>query len=451
VRRAWAAAALLAATATPSRAADDDAAGRAFVELVASKSACVVGERIRLRLRVGFDAAYFRDHAVQAYQQRLDVPARVESPWFHRPKDAVLRAADDQRAAGLSFALDDEVASAPRVADETRGGRAFAVIERSWTCVPTRAGDLTIPAPALRFTHATRFDDDAFGGRTPADRAETLVRGAALVVHAAAPPAGGRPDEFGGAVGRFTVAADVDRRDVAAGESFKLTLRVEGDGELDLFDAPSLAGLAGFHVYGVLDEKADARRTLVYETAATRDDVREIPSIPFAFFDPADAAYHVVRTSPIALRVRPAATPSSRDEPARPTTLRWIVVESAAAGLAIVALLLVRRSRAKRSPPGDERPVREEAARFQAELAAPGADVAQSLAAFVAACLRCPTAAVIAPDLASRLVAAGASLDVAKRTSELLERLVAARYGGGSSSGEADAARAVVDDLVREL
>jgi hypothetical protein len=438
VRRAAAAAALVALASVVARAGDDLGEDHAFVEIVASKETCWLGETIDLKLRVGYDAAFFRDHAVQMFAQKLDVPLRVEAPWLRRPVGATVR--DGAVASsGLSFALDDDVVFATPAADATRDGRVFRVIESTKRCTPSAAGDLQVRAPTLRFAYASTFEDDFVHGRMPVDRREAVIIGRSPTIHVRALPAAGRPPEFAGAIGKFTIAAEAAPRDVAVGDTFKLTLTVRGDGTS--VSAPHPADLGGLHVYGEIEK---TRGAFEYDVAALRDDVTSVPPIAFAFFDPDAGQYRVVKTDAIPLRVRESPT-NARAEPTRDDdsrASRWPVVVAVVVALAFFGVFVRRRMRARAAEDVGGGHVREAAAAFRAR--APDAD---ALAAFLAACLHCPTAAVISPDLASRLVAAGAPSDVAKRAASLLERLVAARYGGDASPDDAAAARAVVDEV----
>lgn len=53
---------------------------------------------------------------------------------------------------------------------------------------------------------------------------------------------------------------------------------------------------------------------------------------------------------------------------------------------------------------------------------------------------------MITPDLPRRLEAAGAPPDLARRTADLLDALVASRYGGGPVAEGAARAQAVVEE-----
>ena len=74
-------------------------------------------------------------------------------------------------------------------------------------------------------------------------------------------------------------------------------------------------------------------------------------------------------------------------------------------------------------------------------------DLTGALTEFLAAVLSCSPAAVISPDLADRLVAAGVSRDLAERAGALVADLVGARYGGESGGEELRRATELVEQM----
>jgi hypothetical protein len=393
---------------------------RAFVEWEAPRDSYFVHEVIRLRLRLGYDRDFFRTNAVPLFRQPMDVPVHVRVPGTG-PFEV-------EAVGGVRVALNDGVAGAAAVEDAVRDGRTYAVLEIELVHVPEEALRIAVPAPTLRYAYATRFEEDLIQGRLGTDPREVTVTGAPLALEVRPLPEEGRPREFDGAVGRFSVRAEVDRTSVNTAEILKLTLSIEGEGSMDSVSPPRL-DLPGFHVYGRID--AQGKRSFTYDIAPVSV-VTEVPPIPFAFFDPGVAAFRVVRTAPIPLDVRGAVAPRA--------TGPW------AAGLALLGALAGglwwwRRAR-RRGPPPDPQAER---ARAAAAALGTAADLADAFAEFLAAHLRCPRAAVIAPDLEARLAAAGVPGDLARRAAATLERLVAARYGGEAPG------RSGVDSLAREI
>jgi oxygen tolerance protein BatD len=443
----------------------DDADPRAFVEVVAERTTPFVGEAVRVRLRFGFERAFLERDVVPLFGRRLDVPVQLRARTL---EDESGVGPDDEPDGGrrVTFALGERVAEAAAVEDRVDGGRTFAVFEIVRRIVPRASGALLIPAPHLRFAYATRFEESLIDGRVPADRREAVVAGRTLRLDVRPIPNAGRPAEFTGAVGRFTLAADATPRSAAVGESVKLALAFEGEGDLALFEPPSLADLDGFHVRGRI-ESTDAggrRRTVTYDLAPLRAGAGEIPPIAFAWFDVRDpAGYRTLRTPAIPLDVRPSkesAAPSPAPtmppvaEPAvapvapraSPRSLApWLAAGAlAAACVAAVALLVNRRARRSAPAVGARRP-HGSAEAFRAR--AVDGELSGALSEYLAGRLGVPAAATIAPDLGARLVRAGVPTDLAARAAAALDALVAARYG----SPDPGPGAAEIESLVAEL
>lgn len=452
-------------------------AQHAFVELATPRDTYYVQESIRLRLRLGFEREFFEENGIQLFHRRLDVPLQLEAPWLENLPGAILLAGEADGPGGprLSFALGDDRAEAAQVEDRLVEGRTFTVLELERSYLPTTPGPLAIPAPLLRFAYATRFEEDFINGRVPADRREASVTGQPLTLTILPLPAEGRPDEFSGAVGRFAVRAEARARD--EGDGLELVLTIEGEGNLGGFEAPRLDGLQGFHVYGRIEERSGTRRAFTYDLAPLAATVREVPPIPFTFFDAGPpAGYRTVRTAPIPLAVppgadtpqvpdtgaggasaseaatgsEPAATPpGGADEPG-PSWPFFAALLLVSGGLAL-AFFVWWRAREREGADADRTRTRGAAEAFHARAGDPRADPGEALAEFLAAHLSCPTAAVITPDLATRLEAAGVPAELAARTAAQLAALVAARYGGSAPSRSSPAVRELVDELERSF
>ncbi|MCI0585870.1 MAG: hypothetical protein L0323_03400, partial [Planctomycetes bacterium] len=296
----------LLAAALAAGAPGGEAENLAFVEVRASKEEVYAGEPIHLSLRFGVEVRLLSEGVVPVSMRRLDVPVLVEAPWFDGLPGAPAAAGPAQDQPGASFALNDGVARALRDGEAGRDGRTYRVLEVERTLWPGAPGEFEVPETVLRAAYATRFEEDALGGRVPLDRNPIEVRAPALRVRVLPLPAEGRTAGFTGAVGRFTVRAECAVREIPTGGSAKLLLRFEGEGNLGSFDPPRLDGLEGFHVRGLVEERAPGTRTITYDLAPLGPAVREIPPIPFPYVDPGPpAGYRLARTDPIPLRVRP--------------------------------------------------------------------------------------------------------------------------------------------------
>ncbi|MHC4937976.1 MAG: BatD family protein [Planctomycetota bacterium] len=387
-----------------------------LLELVAletrvDKESYFVYEPVSVEVVVRYDAEKFRSQGVQLFPRELDLPVRIEAEWLDGIEGTILR---PPQPGGLTFALNDEIVA---------GERADGALVIRRTYLPTSPGELIFPAPVLRCATATEFRDDFIHGRMPVDRTDITVEGTERRVLVLPLPAEGRPERFGGAVGRFQVEVESDPGTLDLNEIFKLVLRIEGEGNLAHFDTPRLA-LAGFHVYGSVDDRGERRRSITYDVAPAELGVTQVPPIEFGYFDPAAGEYRSSTTEPIPVRVVGAT--------ARVEESFWPWYLAGALALFAAGLLMLRR---RREPDAIEKA----AAQFHA---------GKTFEEFLASMLDCPAAAVISPDLADRLCAAGVPGDLAARAAGLVEKRVGARYGGAEpGEPERAEARALVDAI----
>jgi hypothetical protein len=179
-------------------------------------------------------------------------------------------------------------------------GRPFRVLQLRRTFVATRPGPLSFPESFLEFGFVGSGFFDT--------RKETYHVGfPAFELEVAPLPEEGRPLDFSGAVGSVRALASVDRRDVDAGDSIKLSVEWFGDANLEFVEPPDPSRMEAFdrfRLYGTTDRFSGDRRRVVYDLAPISAEVTEIPALPLSVFDPAAGAYTTVATEPIAIRVR---------------------------------------------------------------------------------------------------------------------------------------------------
>ena len=136
-------------------------------------------------------------------------------------------------------------------------------------------------------------------------------------------PVAGRPDTFVNAIGSgFAIDVQASRTVVAVGDPIELTVRLRGDGPLTGLSLPPLGGpeaLPTAHfsvpegsVVGEIDEQARAK-TFTVTVRVKSAEVREVPPIAFAYFDPLAGEYRTVTSRPIALSVGAAELVGAAD------------------------------------------------------------------------------------------------------------------------------------------
>jgi len=455
----------------------------AFVTYQLSSNEVFLQESVRVTLRFGIESGFMDERMIPRFTRPLDLSVEVVAD----PATAVsgdgdpdvleLLASSVPAPGSLSFALGGDVAFATPVGTEDREGRTFRVYEHTRRFVATRTGPVVVDAPRIRLSHATRFELDLFGERTPVDRRDLTVEGTSLAFGVKKLPEPTRLTDFSGAVGSFAITASVEPTMLRMGERATLTLTIRGEGALDRFEPPDLSHLAGLHTLGVLDTMGDGARTIRYDLTPTGVALTEIPSIEFTYFDPKDGgSYRRIGTDPLPFAVEADPSASSIADAAIPgggepvpdngwipfSPKPWVpshsgfppatgsyfgFVSAIALPWVVFAFFLPwwrRRQRDREDPLGARE--RRAAGRFRAAMRE-GLPVEPAFAEYVAARLRTPEAAAIDPALCDRLVDAGVTEFTAKWTAEHLRELTASRYGGPAVRSE----RMVTEELVGEL
>jgi hypothetical protein len=360
--------------------------------------------------------------------------------------------------------------------DHERGGERWLRFAYERSFLPTRIGTITLPAPLFRY-HVLRKEgrQDIFGTTRGGVTEQYYAQGRPLTIEVLPIPEAGRPTPYYGAVGRFALEASLDRDQVKVGASVRLTLTVRGQGNLEFLRLPALDDLPGFHKLGQTEPRRDGEKVVVtYDLTPLSPEVREVPPIAWNWFDttPGVEAFQTVRTPALPLRVLPlaegetllpAGAPAAKavtpgvddifDLPALdgpPVVVRPLPSWAWAAALLGPWLLAVgwslwRRHRAARAADPVGRRARAAAKACRSRLDRGEAPL-EALAGYLGDRLGVPAAAVIAPDLSARLVAAGLDASAAAAVVAAIERGTAARYGGGEPF-TAEAVRALVRDL----
>jgi hypothetical protein len=132
-----------------------------------------------------------------------------------------------------------------------------------------------------------------------------------LVIDVQPLPAAGQPRGFDpAAVGRFQLAARVDRDHVQVGEAVTLTITINGQGNLRKLPPPTLARPDGWKLYdpkiAVSIDPADVvtgTKTIEYLLLPERAGSTTLPAFKLPYFDPSTKSYVVEKTTPLRLEV----------------------------------------------------------------------------------------------------------------------------------------------------
>jgi hypothetical protein len=433
--------------------------GRAFVLPVVSNSEPYVGEPFTL--------------AYHFYQDRLPRPVNLQ---MDSPRHDTMLAEEPYRAQTI---MPTEIV--------TIGGRDYdvTVLYRS-TLTPTRPGTfnidgfttefrLPVQSPSRRRSPRSPFD--AFFDLDPAFSPMVTVeaRGAPVEINVRAVPTAGRPDDFLGTVGDFTLASEVDRRTASEDDLITLSVRIEGEGNPALVAAPVLPDSNDFEVFDSSEsvEKRSGRgplagsKTVEFLLRPKRAGTLRVPAFSYPIFNPSTGEFFELTSPSHTVQVAPgraSTVASGSDEPvqALPELSRdldyikpllglraagppapllgspffWAVQAGA---LLLAAAAAVRADRRRRIDPAEERRrqswtaldlrlkrIEKLSGPRAAEEAAQGLE--RALREFIADWFNLKADGLTAPEISFRLMGAGLSKEAIKRIEDIMEECARVRY-----------------------
>jgi len=231
---------------------------------------------------------------------------------------------------------------------ETIDGKTYQVFTFKTALSPARAGKIEIgpvqvntivrmprnpqrnPAmPRDLFDPNDPFMDNFFSDPffAPSVPQEIKFKSESVMLNVKALPPGA-PPEFGGAVGNFTLGADVKPKSAQIGDPLTVTATITGRGNFDRVTAPAFEDERGWHKYPPSsdfkkDDDVGISGTKTIETVLSANERKDkIPAQLFSYFDPAKEQYVTLRAEPIPVRVEggtapaPTAAPKTTQAPA---------------------------------------------------------------------------------------------------------------------------------------
>ena len=259
----------------------------------------------------------------------LDIPFFVDGAVsgcaFARPLDGFLNGLLAERPESGGFLMNDFTVSNRAMPLSLLGGRSPAVFHLARSAAelegkPAWRYQLSFPFKATeegacRFP-PVRFKGHVFiGGDDDAQPRPQVVFAVSepLTVSVTPPPAEGRPASFIGSLGtRMAAAISLDAQSCSEGDPIELTLEVTGDQTLGnmkpprIFDDRRMA--ERFRHYGdIASERIPAGMRYVYKIRPIQSGTIEVPALELAFFNTEKRQYETIRTTPVPLRVNPAA------------------------------------------------------------------------------------------------------------------------------------------------
>jgi hypothetical protein len=280
--------------------------GSAYVRLSIPKREVFVGESVPIEIEVGMRSG------------------------FVSSLNGLPKLSDD------NFALNN-LSRQPERAEKLINGETFVLLTWRSTLAVVKPGTFSLEAqvpltvkirtrPKQETSLDDRFGDpfwqNLFGATIPKDINVTSPAHE-LTVHEL--PTQGRPADFHGAIGTFSIASDVSPAKADAGDPLTLRMRVTGSGNFDRVDSSMLEHLDQWKTYppkssfNTSDPLAfSGMKTFEQPVIATKPGVQELPALTFSYFDPNTRRYETARSAPLSVTISPAL--ADQTAPQAPST-----------------------------------------------------------------------------------------------------------------------------------
>ncbi len=264
-----------------------------FGELVVPKDSAYVGEAIPVELRYYFDRRIWYQPYPQGQLPIIDGDGFVTAKYPD-----------------------------PAEKEVQMNGRWYRVLIYKTAITGVRAGQLDLRSatqefllhvPVLRNT-PPGFDDDFdqspfSNGFSGYERKEASIATNGATIQIKALPTDGRPGNFNGAVGAFTMTGSIQPTHAGVGDPLDLRIQISGNGNFDRVQGPVLAATPVWRVHQVTSEieaQDDigliAVKTFHYPIVASAP-VHGTPAASFSYFDPEQEKYVTLDLAPKEINV----------------------------------------------------------------------------------------------------------------------------------------------------
>ena len=119
----------------------------------------------------------------------------------------------------------------------------------------------------------------------------------------------GAPASFGGGVGKFSISASLSRKDIKSNEAVSLIVKVTGNGNVSMLEAPKVDFPSDFEVYdlksteNVSSNGTEGGKTFEYPFIPRSHGDFVIPPIQYSYYDISKGGYVTVSTSEIPVTI----------------------------------------------------------------------------------------------------------------------------------------------------
>jgi hypothetical protein len=268
-----------------------------FAELIVPKDTAYVGEEIPIELRFYFSQGIQYQPYPQGQYPLIDGEGFVTKKY---PEPA-----------------EKQIVS---------NGRTYNVVVYRTGLSGVKAGKLDLNSATQTFLIVASFAPRSAPGLIDPNQnfqqqiADIKTNGASIVIKPI--PIAGRPANFSGAVGDFTLSSTVEPMKAQTGDPVTMSVEIRGLGNFDRMQPPALSNADGWRVYEPseqtksLDEIGlSGVKRYDYTLVATKP-VKTLPEIEFSYFDPTVEKFVTLKSPPTSIEIVGDQLPAVATSPA---------------------------------------------------------------------------------------------------------------------------------------
>ncbi len=205
-------------------------------------------------------------------------------------------------------------------------GRSYNVVVYRTGLSGVKAGKLELNSATQSFLVVASFGPRSAPGLIDPNQnfqqqiADIKTNGASILIKPI--PSAGRPANFSGAVGDFTLSATAEPLKTHTGDPVAMHVEIKGLGNFDRMEQPTLSNTEGWRIYEpseqtkTLDEIGlSAVRRYDYTLVATKS-LNSLPEVEFSYFDPTAERFVTLKSTSTSVEVIGDQIPSLATAPA---------------------------------------------------------------------------------------------------------------------------------------
>lgn len=175
-------------------------------------------------------------------------------------------------------------------------GRTYHVDEYVKRLYPQKTGKILIPPAALKL---------------PIKGNPKTLKTKPIALNVQPFPEIGKPANFDGAIGEYSISSSVDRRRLEVRKALTLSVTITGtgtgSGNINTVTPPKITPMNGFRTDAPILAQGNSANTRIYQYAIIplKSGILQLPGIELSYFNPTKETYLTSKTGPISLTVTP--------------------------------------------------------------------------------------------------------------------------------------------------